>query len=119
MTFQPVGTAAVNFGYQSGDYDVELIIGDAVISNPFRFNVGTVTLKFPEMTAMEGTDKNTSYKQKPNVYTTKPEIKVIPSYTRPSVYKIRQCSLVAEIFWWFCHLQNIGRGMCQSYLFQI
>ncbi|XP_032674890.1 dolichyl-diphosphooligosaccharide--protein glycosyltransferase subunit 2 [Odontomachus brunneus] len=71
----PVGTAAVNFGYQSGDYDVELIIGDAVISNPFRFNIGTVTLKFPEITSMEDTDKNIPYKQKPNMYITKPEIK--------------------------------------------
>lgn len=56
---------------------MELIVGDAVISNPFRFNIGTVTLKFPEPTSMEGADKNASYKQKPNVYTTKPEIKVI------------------------------------------
>ncbi|XP_011141992.1 dolichyl-diphosphooligosaccharide--protein glycosyltransferase subunit 2 [Harpegnathos saltator] len=71
----PVGTAAMNFGHQSGDYDIELIVGDAVISNPFRFNIGTVTLKFPEVTSMEGTDKNTPYKQRPNVYTTKPEIK--------------------------------------------
>jgi len=56
---------------------MELIIGDAVISNPFQFNIGTVTLKFPEPTSIEGADKNISYKQKPNVYTTKPEIKVI------------------------------------------
>lgn len=55
---------------------MELIIGDAVISNPFQFNIGTVTLKFPEPISTEGADKNISYKQKPNVYTTKPEIKV-------------------------------------------
>lgn len=91
-----MGTAAVNFGYQSGDYDVELIIGDAVISNPFRFNIGTVTLKFPEVTSMEDTDKNISYKQKPNMYTTKPEIKVTLLYIHLNVYKICQCSLVAE-----------------------
>lgn len=72
-----MGTAAANFGHQSGDYNVELIIGDAVISNPFQFNVGTVTLKFPEPAAAEGADKSTSYKQKPNVYTTKSEIKVV------------------------------------------
>lgn len=56
---------------------MELIIGDAVISNSFRFNIGTVTLKFPEPSSTEGVDKSASYKQKPNVYTTKPEIKVI------------------------------------------
>ncbi|XP_029170574.1 dolichyl-diphosphooligosaccharide--protein glycosyltransferase subunit 2 [Nylanderia fulva] len=71
----PVGTAAANFGHQSGEYNMELIVGDAVISNPFRFNIGTVTLKFPELTSVEGTDKSASYKQKPNEYTTKPEIK--------------------------------------------
>lgn len=70
----------MNFGHQSGDYNVELIVGDTVISNPFHFNIGTVTLKFPEVTTAEGTDKSTSYKQKPNVYTTKPEIKVILPY---------------------------------------
>lgn len=56
---------------------MELIVGDAVISNPFRFNIGTVTLKFPELAAIESAEKGSSYKQKPNVYTTKPEIKVI------------------------------------------
>lgn len=71
----PVGTAAANFGHQSGEYNIELIVGDAVISNPFRFNIGTVTLKFPELTSAEGTDKSASYKQKPTEYTTKPEIK--------------------------------------------
>ncbi|KAL6440134.1 hypothetical protein ACFW04_003029 [Cataglyphis niger] len=71
----PVGTAAANFGHQSGDYNMELIIGDAVINNPFRFNIGTVTLKFPELTSTEGADKSVSYKQKPDMYITKPEIK--------------------------------------------
>lgn len=56
---------------------MELIVGDAVINNPFRFNIGTVTLKFPELTSTEGADKSASYKQKPNMYITKPEIKVI------------------------------------------
>lgn len=72
-----MGTAAANFGHKSGDYNLELMIGDSVISNPFRFDVGKVTLKFPEPATVEGVDKSSSYKQKPNVYTTKPEIKVI------------------------------------------
>lgn len=55
---------------------MELIVGDAVISNPFRFNIGTVTLKFPELTSTEGADKSAFYKEK-DMYTTKPEIKVI------------------------------------------
>lgn len=92
--FQPVGVAAASFSHQSGEYNMELIVGDAVISNPFRFNIGTVTLKFPESTSTEGADKNASYKQKPNVYTTKPEIKVI--LFSVYMYDARQCSLVAE-----------------------
>ncbi|XP_011269845.1 dolichyl-diphosphooligosaccharide--protein glycosyltransferase subunit 2 [Camponotus floridanus] len=70
----PVGTAAANFGHQSGDYNMELIVGDAVISNPFRFNIGAVTLKFPELSSVEGADKSAFYKEK-DMYTTKPEIK--------------------------------------------
>ncbi|CAK9817517.1 Dolichyl-diphosphooligosaccharide--protein glycosyltransferase subunit 2 [Anthophora plagiata] len=71
----PVGTAAVNFDYQSGDYNVELIVGDAVLSNPFQWTVATVNLKFPEPTLTEKADKGVLYKYKWNVYTTKPEIK--------------------------------------------
>ncbi|PBC25803.1 dolichyl-diphosphooligosaccharide--protein glycosyltransferase subunit 2 [Apis cerana] len=71
----PVGTAAANFNYQSRDYNVELIIGDAILSNPFQWTVATVSLKFPEPSLSERTDKNVFYKSKSNVYSTKPEIK--------------------------------------------
>ncbi|XP_017764697.1 PREDICTED: dolichyl-diphosphooligosaccharide--protein glycosyltransferase subunit 2 [Eufriesea mexicana] len=71
----PVGTAAANFDYQSGDYNVEMIIGDAVLSNPFQWAVATVNLKFPEASSTERADKSVSYKYKSNVYTTKAEIK--------------------------------------------
>jgi len=63
---------------------MELIVGDAVISNPFRFNIGTVTLKFPELTSTESADKSAFYKEK-DMYTTKPEIKVI--YVCAFMYK--------------------------------
>ncbi|CAL7942794.1 unnamed protein product [Xylocopa violacea] len=71
----PVGTAAVNFDYQSGDYNIELIVGDAVLSNPFQWTVATVSLKFPEPTSTERADKSVFYKYKSNVYTTQQEIK--------------------------------------------
>ncbi|KZC05031.1 PREDICTED: dolichyl-diphosphooligosaccharide--protein glycosyltransferase subunit 2 [Dufourea novaeangliae] len=70
----PVGSTAVNFDHQSGDYNVELIVGDAILSNPFQWTVATVNLKFPEPTSNERIDKSTSYQHKTNVYTTKPEI---------------------------------------------
>ncbi|XP_076753479.1 oligosaccharide transferase delta subunit [Xylocopa sonorina] len=71
----PVGTAAMNFDYQSGDYNLELIVGDAVLSNPFQWTVATVSLKFPEPTSTERADKSVFYKYKSNVYTTQQEIK--------------------------------------------
>lgn len=71
----PVGTAAKNFGYQSGDYNVELIIGDAVLSNSFQWHVATVSLKFPEPSSVELADKSSAFKDKQSVYQPKPEIK--------------------------------------------
>ena len=71
----PVGGTAANFDYESGDYNVELIVGDAVLSNPFQWTVATVSLKFPEQSSTERADKKVFYKHKPNIYTTKPEIK--------------------------------------------
>ena len=70
----PVGSMAANFDYQSGDYNVELIVGDAVLSNPFQWTIATVSLKFPEPTSIERADKSVS-KYKSNIYETKPEIK--------------------------------------------
>ena len=67
------------FGYQSGEYNVELIIGDAVLSNSFQWTLATVNLKFPEGSASDVAEKST-YKQKPNVYSMQPEIKVINSW---------------------------------------
>ena len=76
ITFlQPVGTEAKNFNYESGDYNLELIVGDAVLSNSFEWNLGSVHLKFPDIQNSEIAEKS-SYRQKPNVYTPKPEIKV-------------------------------------------
>lgn len=74
--FQPLATAAKNFGHQSGDYNVELVIGDAVLSNSFQWNLGTVNLKFPEPTAAEHAEKSSVFKDKQNMYQPKPEIKV-------------------------------------------
>ncbi|XP_003707065.1 oligosaccharide transferase delta subunit isoform X2 [Megachile rotundata] len=71
----PVGSMAANFDYLSGDYNVELIVGDAVLSNPFQWTVATVTLKFPEPISTERADKGVLYKYKSNIYETKPEIK--------------------------------------------
>ncbi|XP_066589256.1 dolichyl-diphosphooligosaccharide--protein glycosyltransferase subunit 2 [Prorops nasuta] len=71
----PVGAGAVNFDHRSGNYNVELIIGDTRLSNPFQWHISTVNLKFPESSVGDTTDKNMSHKQKPNIYKTKQEIK--------------------------------------------
>lgn len=62
------------FNYQNGYYNIELIVGDAVLSNSLQWSLGSVSLKFPEGAVSEEI-KKPSYKQ-PNVYTPQPEIKV-------------------------------------------
>lgn len=41
-----VGARASDFGYKSGVYSVELIVGDALISNSFKWLVADVSIKF-------------------------------------------------------------------------
>lgn len=43
-----IGSSAGQFGHLSGKYSMELIIGDAVIENPFSWALGEVNLNFPE-----------------------------------------------------------------------
>ncbi|KAL2728266.1 dolichyl-diphosphooligosaccharide--protein glycosyltransferase subunit 2 [Vespula maculifrons] len=71
----PLAVAAINFGYRSGDYNIELVIGDAILSNSFEWTIATVNLKFPDAVATESNEKNAFFKQKADIYTTKPEIK--------------------------------------------
>ncbi|XP_015115503.1 dolichyl-diphosphooligosaccharide--protein glycosyltransferase subunit 2 [Diachasma alloeum] len=73
----PVGTAAQTFGHQSGDYNIELIVGDAIIGNPFQWNLAVVGLKFPERTGTEAAlvDKSQGHKYQSISYSPKPEIK--------------------------------------------
>ncbi|XP_033219779.1 dolichyl-diphosphooligosaccharide--protein glycosyltransferase subunit 2 [Belonocnema kinseyi] len=92
----PVGSAAKNFGYQSGDYKVELIVGDAVLSNSFQWNVATVSLKFPEPTGVEAAEKSSAFKDK-TVYEPKPEIKHM--FREPEK---RPPALVSNLFTGLC-----------------
>ncbi|XP_023287669.1 dolichyl-diphosphooligosaccharide--protein glycosyltransferase subunit 2 isoform X2 [Orussus abietinus] len=74
----PVGPTAGNFGHESGDYNVELIVGDALLSNSFQWRVAVVTLKFPEAPTFDvsvPSDKFAPFQHKNNMYTPKPEIK--------------------------------------------
>lgn len=41
-----VGARSSDFGYKSGTYSVELIVGDALISNSFKWHVADVNIKF-------------------------------------------------------------------------
>lgn len=73
-----VGSDAQTFGYRSGDYNVDLIVGDAILSNPFQWNVAVVSLKFPEAPGTDSASaKSSGIKQKSSILTPKPEIKVI------------------------------------------
>ncbi|XP_034940287.1 dolichyl-diphosphooligosaccharide--protein glycosyltransferase subunit 2 [Chelonus insularis] len=73
----PVGSDAQTFGFQSGDYHLNLIIGDALISNPFQWEVAVVGLKFPEPTGTDAVtiSKLEGLKKKSNIYAPKSEIK--------------------------------------------
>ncbi|KAK3803364.1 hypothetical protein RRG08_006917 [Elysia crispata] len=61
-----VGANAKDFGHKSGKYTMELIVGDAVIENPFSWTVADVSLTFPEGAAVK--------KDQANQYAKKPEI---------------------------------------------
>ncbi|GFR75873.1 dolichyl-diphosphooligosaccharide--protein glycosyltransferase subunit 2 [Elysia marginata] len=61
-----VGANAKDFGHKSGKYTMELIVGDAVIENPFSWTVADVSLTFPEGGAPK--------KDQANQYAKKPEI---------------------------------------------
>ena len=54
------------FGGKSGKYSVELIIGDAVISNPIVWNLGDLSVTFPEETSAK-TAKTTLNAPKPEI----------------------------------------------------
>ncbi|XP_014615558.1 PREDICTED: dolichyl-diphosphooligosaccharide--protein glycosyltransferase subunit 2 [Polistes canadensis] len=71
----PLAATAINFAYRSGDYKIALVIGDSVLSNSFEWTIAMVNLKFPDAVTAESSDKNAFFKQKADIYTTKPEIK--------------------------------------------
>ncbi|XP_074099951.1 oligosaccharide transferase delta subunit [Cotesia typhae] len=73
----PVGSEAQTFGYYSGEYDVDLIVGDAVLNNSFQWRVATVDLKFPEQTGNEVVNMNkfVGYSKNSAIFTPKSEIK--------------------------------------------
>lgn len=48
-----VGARSSDFGYKSGVYTVELIVGDALISNSFRWPIADINLKFGGEVAKE------------------------------------------------------------------
>lgn len=63
-----VGAKAKEFGYLSGTYSMDLIVGDAVIQNPISWNLADVAVSFPENPV---TSDDVDYRYKP-----RPEIQV-------------------------------------------
>jgi len=62
-----VAGSAEDFGGNSGVYSVELILGDACISNPLRWAVADITLDFPETTAKTSGDDTLFKKALPEI----------------------------------------------------
>ena len=63
---QDVGSKAKEFGYLSGAYNMDLIVGDAVIQNPFSWTLAEVILSFPDSAAAPEDHMN-RYKPKPEI----------------------------------------------------
>jgi len=84
-----VGSSAKEFSGASGKYSMELIVGDAVMQNPFSWAVADVALTFPEQAAA----KPDTLSQ----YTKKPEIKhkfAVPEKRPPAVVSLVFTGLV-------------------------
>ncbi|WAR18094.1 RPN2-like protein [Mya arenaria] len=60
-----VGSSAKDFGYKSGKYSLELVIGDAVIENPIAWNLADLQLTFPA--APGKAEKQDQYAKKPEI----------------------------------------------------
>ncbi len=70
---QDVASKAKLFGRQSGTFAVELIIGDATVSNPIQWRFGKVALDFRSSSeAGPVTTKKSKFEE----YRPRPEIKV-------------------------------------------
>ncbi|XP_064653150.1 dolichyl-diphosphooligosaccharide--protein glycosyltransferase subunit 2-like [Lineus longissimus] len=75
-----IGASGNTFGWLSGRYTVELIVGDAVIENPFSWHVADISLTFPEGAA--------PVKPNDKMYAMRPEIEHMfrpPEKTPPTV----------------------------------
>ncbi|BFZ21356.1 hypothetical protein BsWGS_24394 [Bradybaena similaris] len=61
-----VGASSKEFDSSSGKYSMELIVGDAVIENPFSWHLTDVSLTFPESGETKA-DKQSQYAKKPEI----------------------------------------------------
>jgi hypothetical protein len=68
---QDIGARAADFAHLSGRYKLTLLIGDAVLSNSFSWEVADVSLTFASTGSQEATPSEV-----PDVYKPKSEIKV-------------------------------------------
>lgn len=84
-----VGARSADFGYKSGLYSVELIVGDALISNSFKWLVADVNIKF-------GAD---SPKESDNPQTRKPRPEIVHQFRVPEK---RPPRLVSDLFTGLC-----------------
>lgn len=45
---QDVGSKSIDFNHKSGLYHMELIVGDALLSNSFKWHIADINLKFSQ-----------------------------------------------------------------------
>lgn len=51
---QDVGSKSIDFNHKSGLYHMELIVGDALLSNSFKWHIADIKLKFGQEPAISG-----------------------------------------------------------------
>jgi len=82
-----LGSAVQDFNSKSGAYSVNLILGDAVITNPTNWHVANIDINFPE-------DKTP---KEPELYASKPEIRHLFRDPEP-----RPAAVVSNAFTLLC-----------------
>lgn len=86
-----VGARGADFGHRSGIYSLTLIVGDASISNSFKWHVADIDLKFGRDAGADTTESNNNTRQ--------PRPEIIHQFRQP---EIRPPRFVSDVFTALC-----------------
>lgn len=86
-----VGARGSDFGHRSGLYSVVLIVGDASLSNSFKWHVADIELKFSQESAAASSESNNITRQ--------PRPEIVHQFRQPEV---RPPRFVSDVFTALC-----------------